>query len=866
VTPDAAKVSILFLGSCPKGEPELSLREEFNELAQELDDSRFDLHRRWDEPAARLPDLLTRYQPQVLHFSGHGDKSGGLLLEDEEGNAYVPDPVAVAKVFEQYRGRVRCVVLNACYSVEQAVLIAKHVDVVIGMSDEIADTAARKFSQAFYKAVGSGDSVGQAFDAAKLRLALGNKPSPHILKMHPGPKIDPHLLILGADKPANVTANAAEIAAAVKTIVENLYERRKLRQGSPESHTQTAVIDEAIQLVRRSFTPGVDSTVAGARLEKVIGFGNFGTVWEAYDQELQKKVAVKVFRLEALAEGQMLYRFGRSIRAMRLLSEPPRRKRHGESGRVIEFHKADPTGLAFSMELHGGGDLREIERLNWDREKKIKGLIDVCIALEYSHANGVIHRDIKPANIVLDARGQPVLTDFDIADIRFATSLSTSVEGGLGTPIFAAPEQLADSDQRADERADIYSLGRLLHFLLLEHSPGLAVEKDPLLENLSAEPSALVEVVRRATQYDPKERFRSVEEMRHALETCMSRAAAWKAGMLRTSRTLRRHWHIATIAALVVAGLVGALFYQTETAERERAASQQERETAEQERKLREEAEKAKAETVQAYARFEELSQKLAEVTSQQHDLIVEKNRLQAILEIEKQKLLGFLPGASEHMNLTTSIAAHEKQLADVQGALSTIEAEGEELSAGIEQLRQVPIIAIDETARLQLEQQCVQRHGVACKTLGDHFRREEEYGLAYAYYKKACFLRIPTGCTDQAYLLTTGKGPKEDEKEAMGIIEHACDNLDYSNACRTLGYYRRVGKKDMLNMDLDESYRLYRKACMLGDRQGCESLFRHFNARVEVDPDRATLRSQACSQSVLVACTDQELLETASE
>jgi tRNA A-37 threonylcarbamoyl transferase component Bud32 len=662
---DAAKVSILFLGSSPRDELALELTEEFNELERELGE-RFDVRSRWDEPATSLPELLVRYRPQVLHFSGHGER-GGLLLEDEEGKTYVPDPVAVAKVFEQFRGRVRCVVLNACYSVEQALLIAQHVDVVIGMSDRIADEDARKFSQAFYKSLGAGDSVGQAFEAAKLKLALGNKAGQHVLQMHARDKVDPHQLVLGADKPT--TATEAEIVSAVKTIVDKLYARRKFRQGSPESRTETTAIDEAIKLVRRSFTPAVGSLVAGARLEKVIGYGNFGTVWEAYDQELQKKVAVKVFRLEALSEGQMLYRFGRSIRAMRLLSESNRRKRHGEAGRVVEFHKADATGLAFSMELHSGGDLREIERLGWDREKKIKVMIDVCAALEYSHANGVIHRDIKPANIVLDVRGLPVLTDFDIADIKFATSLSTSVEGGLGTPIFAAPEQLAESEQRPDERADIYSLGRLLHYLLLEHSPGLALEKDPTLENLGGEPSALVEVVRRATQFEPKKRFGSAQEMRHALETCMSGAAAWKARMSRTGRALRRNWQIATISGLLVAGLVAALVYQADKAEHERAA-------AERESSLRIEAEDAKAETEKAYAKYEELSEKLNEAAAQERDLVLEKNRLEMRLSTLRAELTLHETFSADHAELSEQIVADTAALAETEAQLQQLEQE----------------------------------------------------------------------------------------------------------------------------------------------------------------------------------------------
>jgi serine/threonine protein kinase len=127
------------------------------------------------------------------------------------------------------------------------------------------------------------------------------------------------------------------------------------------------------------------------------------------------------------------------------------------------------------MELLHGGNLDEVDKLGWALARKLEVMSRVCMAVAYSHANGVIHRDVKPANIVLNYQGQPVLTDFDIADVKFATSMSTTVEGGLGTPVFAAPEQLEDADL-ANERSDVYSLGRLLLYLLIERSPGYQVD------------------------------------------------------------------------------------------------------------------------------------------------------------------------------------------------------------------------------------------------------------------------------------------------------------------------------------------------------------------------------------------------------
>jgi serine/threonine protein kinase len=98
--------------------------------------------------------------------------------------------------------------------------------------------------------------------------------------------------------------------------------------------------------------------------------------------------------------------------------------------------------------------------------------------------------------------GKSTLTDFDIADIQFVTTAEGV--GGLGTPVFAAPEQLEDA-ANSTELSDVYGLGRLLYFLLLERSPGIQVEADPSLDNLRRFPTPLVSVVRRATQVDPAE-------------------------------------------------------------------------------------------------------------------------------------------------------------------------------------------------------------------------------------------------------------------------------------------------------------------------------------------------------------------------
>ena len=201
--------------------------------------------------------------------------------------------------------------------------------------------------------------------------------------------------------------------------------------------------------------------------------------------------------------------------------------------------------------------------MGWDVSHKIKVMTTICCAVQYAHRNGIIHRDIKPANVVLDESSEPVLTDFDIADIRFATGLSTTVEGGLGTPVFAAPEQLEDADN-ADERSDVYSLGRLLYFLLLERSPGYEIERDPSLKKLTGHPTAVGEVVRRATQHAAVKRYRNVSEMISALDSVETRWAGIAAWVGRIGRWMRRNVALLTIVGLVAGGANAFAFLQQE--------------------------------------------------------------------------------------------------------------------------------------------------------------------------------------------------------------------------------------------------------------------------------------------------------------
>ncbi len=169
-------VRILFLGANPADSTRLRLDEEVREIDHALASAalgkRCDLRQQWAVRVSELQGFLLRTKPRVLHFSGHGSESA-IMLESDGGGSRPVAAARLANLLKQFNQNLRCVVLNACYSAEQAEAIAEHIDCVIGMSAAVADRAAIRFAAAFYLAVASGCSVQAAFDQGCADIEVG---------------------------------------------------------------------------------------------------------------------------------------------------------------------------------------------------------------------------------------------------------------------------------------------------------------------------------------------------------------------------------------------------------------------------------------------------------------------------------------------------------------------------------------------------------------------------------------------------------------------------------------------------------------------------------------------------------------------
>jgi serine/threonine-protein kinase len=199
------------------------------------------------------------------------------------------------------------------------------------------------------------------------------------------------------------------------------------------------------------FLPG--RLLAGRyRIIALLGKGGMGEVYRADDLTLGQPVALKFLPDEAARDEGLLERFRNEVRIARRVSHP-------NVCRVYDVGEVD-SHTFFTMEYIDGEDLasllRRIGRLPQDKALDIAR--QLCAGLSAAHTKGVLHRDLKPANIMLDGRGQVVITDFGLAGVADQIQ---GAEVRSGTPAYMAPEQLAGKE--VSVRSDIYSLGLVLY-------------------------------------------------------------------------------------------------------------------------------------------------------------------------------------------------------------------------------------------------------------------------------------------------------------------------------------------------------------------------------------------------------------------
>ncbi|GAC1392727.1 MAG: hypothetical protein NVSMB38_17290 [Ktedonobacteraceae bacterium] len=160
---------------------------------------------------------LNQHKPQIVHFSGHGSQTGEIILVDSSGSPKPVSPRAIKALFTTLRDNIQLVVLNACYSRLQAEAIIEIIDCVIGMNDTIGDRAATIFAASFYRAIGFGRSVQEAFDQGKAALLLEGIPEESTPELVVKAGVDPSLKYIAAiSRPRrSITTSPQDLFTAV---------------------------------------------------------------------------------------------------------------------------------------------------------------------------------------------------------------------------------------------------------------------------------------------------------------------------------------------------------------------------------------------------------------------------------------------------------------------------------------------------------------------------------------------------------------------------------------------------------------------------------------------------------------------------
>src|SRR5437667_3741110 len=195
-----------------------------------------------------------------------------------------------------------------------------------------------------------------------------------------------------------------------------------------------------------------------------IGRGGQGVVYRAHQKSLNRTVALKVIGLGPWTTETHLKRFRREAEAAASLEHP---------GIVPIYEVGEREGCCyFSMKFIEGGQLDEVVRRAPISIRQAAELVaKVARTVHYAHEHGILHRDIKPGNILLDARGEPLLTDFGLARLVEAESTITRTLEVLGTPSYMAPEQAAGNNTQLTSATDVYGLGAVFYQLLTGQPP-----------------------------------------------------------------------------------------------------------------------------------------------------------------------------------------------------------------------------------------------------------------------------------------------------------------------------------------------------------------------------------------------------------
>ena len=305
----------------------------------------------------------------------------------------------------------------------------------------------------------------------------------------------------------------------------------------------------------------IGKTISHYRITEKIGQGGMGVVYKAEDTQLKRTVALRVLPLGYADDNDQWARFMQEARAAAALDHPSICTVHdvGEADGHVYLVMAFVDGKTL-VELIRSGELGIVRVVNL--------AIQIGEGLQEAHDKKIVHRDIKSANIMVTPKGQARILDFGIAKDLNAGEAGRS-RLVLGTPAYMSPEQT--TEQRVDQRSDIWSLGVVLYQMLTGKLPFRGeyeaavvysiLHEDPAPMTGAADaPAGLEKIIGKALQKKPKDRYQSVGDMVLALKAAGLQLGTREklgttAGLPAAAPASRRKWPVIAAALIVLAGL-----------------------------------------------------------------------------------------------------------------------------------------------------------------------------------------------------------------------------------------------------------------------------------------------------------------------
>jgi len=320
-----------------------------------------------------------------------------------------------------------------------------------------------------------------------------------------------------------------------------------------------------------------DWRIGNYQVLEEIGRGGMGVIYRARQRHSRRIVALKRILSYHADSQETLARFRREAQAAASLDHP-------NILPIYEVSECDDGLPFFSMKFAGGGSLLDAApALRSEPRRAVALVAKVVRAVQYAHGQGILHRDLKPGNILLDGRGEPLVSDFGLAKWLDATSHLTRTLTIFGTPGYIAPEQVNGSAGKLGPASDVYSLGAILFDLLTGRPPFLGEHALKVIQQASEKPAPklrtlvpgldrdLETICAKCLEREPGARYRSAGDLAEDLERWLEGrhiVARPVSPAARAWRWTRRNPVVAGMAALLLllGSTVGVMIWNGEMA------------------------------------------------------------------------------------------------------------------------------------------------------------------------------------------------------------------------------------------------------------------------------------------------------------